>query len=281
MTTSSSHLVENPAMQLYATHRRLNDEHVGRVLSFWWKLLLNIVMFCIPATMSLLLLPVLAITFSYQTSAVRIVLPVAMLLAFAVQIRWATCYPEWPMNRWLVCRLRAAWRTRLDADVMHSNRLDVENGRVAEHVPRDRWAATRLDTAADVMLVSLHRDGITLFGEHAIYEFPSASLIDIHVETVRPKGCFHELHFIVITARTEQGPDEIPIALRDYQFGALRSANRQKQTVEMAAAMSSKITIGSFTDPTKERNEFDQAPHQVDQKRTRSLNPYATPSWLG
>ncbi|MEM0925151.1 MAG: hypothetical protein AAGJ83_03865 [Planctomycetota bacterium] len=254
----------------------LTDSENGGVLSFRWKLLLNFVMVCIPALMSLALLPVAWISASSQNWVISYVLPAAMVIAFAAQIRWAICYPEWPMNLFLTKRLRGVWRRRTKRGDVPSftERLQFDRARMVEWVPRERWSATRLDTAEDVMLICPHANGLTFLGEKAIYDVPSAALIDVHIESVRPKGCFHLLHFAILTARTERAPIEFPIALRDHTFGNLRSSRRFRETLRLVEDIESRRLGDSMSDPFvwKLRNERSSSrPREIK----GTTNPYS------
>ncbi|MEO1616817.1 MAG: hypothetical protein AAFV88_13245, partial [Planctomycetota bacterium] len=178
---------------------------------------------------------------------------------------------EWPLNRSLDRRLRRAWRRRLLAG-WQGRKPNVDSSRMVEYVPRELWTATQLDTAEDVGLLEIDSDSVTFFGEHSVYHFPAASLIDAQLESVRPKGCFHQLHFIVITARTETGPTEFPIALRDYSFGQLASPKRRADTNQICTQIQ---TLRQGFDFSVNDSSMNSSAASVE---SGQVNPYAAPS---
>ena len=172
----------------------------GRVLTLSWKLLLNASLLLIPMIIVGSFAPILALVLWFGSGKTVLAAAIAIPVIFATQIAWAGTYPEWPMNQWLVWRLRRSCRTRATSDHPKDDELDwIESARMVEWVPREHWNATKLDTAADVMLIDVGDGGVTLEGDFASYRFPPASIIDVDVESIRPTGCFHRLHFVVLT----------------------------------------------------------------------------------
>ncbi|MCA9140481.1 MAG: hypothetical protein KDB00_27105 [Planctomycetales bacterium] len=265
----------------------VDDAHRGRVLTLGWKLLLNLSLMIIPVVLAGVFMPLLALVALVGSGKVLLLSAVAIPVAFAAQVSWAGTYPEWPMNQLLVWRLRRSCRRRMCG---RSQQSWIDSARMVEWVPRENWSATKLDTARDVMLIDVSESGVRMEGDFATYTLPCASIIDVEVESIRPKGCFHCLHFVVITVRTEDGPTEFPLAYRDHQLGRLRSTHRMNQTQSLCQQIRNIATGGdfSFIDPEYDRRDrrdpsllrVDQAACKVSQSTGDRMNPYATPRSL-
>ncbi|QEF96085.1 hypothetical protein Mal15_01110 [Stieleria maiorica] len=274
------------ADSMLATVTPVPEPHAGRVLTLGWKLMLNA---------SLLLAPVLMVGFvsplfllsAWVGSGIAL-LPAAVLvpLIIVAQISWAGTYPEWPMNQWLVRRLRRSLRRRRADQEAGAGQLDwIQTARLVEWVPRENWNATMLDTAEDVMLIRVDAFGVAMEGDYSRYRFPPASIIDVGVESVRPAGCFHRLHFVVVTVRTAEGPLEFALAYRDHRLGGLRSRSRWRQTQQLCDDIRSIATGGDFSycdDDVCARSDSQHVgPGGPAGESVRPrLNPYAAPRSL-
>lgn len=266
----------------------LGDDVGGRVLTIGWKLLLNLSLLLIPVMLVGLFVPILGLVAMLGSGKAVTASAIAIPVVFAAQVSWAGTYPEWPMNQLLVWRLRRRCRRRMREQPHNEPPAEwIETARMVEWVPRENWSATKLDTAQDVMLIDVNEAGIRMEGDFASYWFSAASIIDVEVESIRPKGCFHSLHFVVITARTETGPMEFPLAYRDHRLGRLRSQHRQHQTRALCDQIRSIACGGDFgfsdpeyaqriaNDPIRLR--VDTADRSGSHRRENRTNPYATP----
>ena len=240
----------------------LADREAGRVLSLRWKLLLNFSLLMIPAIMVGLFAPIVGLVMWIGSGKTVLAAAIAIPTVFAAQVSWAGTYPEWPMNRWLTWRLRRSCRNRLGD--RHVNWID--SARMVEWVPRDNWGATKLDTAKDVMLIQVDETGVRMEGDFARYHFPPGSIIDVEVDSVRPTGCFHRLHFMVLTVRSIDGPIEFPLAFRDFRLGSLRSRQRLSQTDALCRSIRGIATGGDFSyyGPEGERHARIENGHGID-----------------
>lgn len=269
----------------------LGDEDGGKVLTIGWKLLLNLSLLLIPVMLVGLFVPILGLVAMFGSGKAVTASAIAIPIVFAAQVSWAGTYPEWPMNRLLVWRLRRRCRRRMRKQQHHQPAADwIATARMVEWVPRENWSATKLDTAQDVMLIDVSETRVQMEGDFASYSLPAGSIIDVEVESIRPKGCFHCLHFVVITARTETGPMEFPLAYRDHRLGRLRSHHREHQTRTLCEQIRSIACGGDFgfSDPEfaeridnhAMRLRVDAAVHKESHPRKNRSNPYATPRSL-
>ena len=252
------------------------DGHAGRVLTLRWKLLLNLSLLLIPVMMVGLFVPILGLLALVGSGRAMLVAAVAIPVILAAQVSWAGTYPEWPMNQLLVWRLRRCCRRRMPGRQFNW----VDTARMVEWVPRENWSATKLDTAKDVMLIEINDSGIQMEGDFSSYVFPRASMIDVEVESIRPTGCFHQLHFVVITVRTEAGPMEFPLAYRDHRLGRLRSRHRLHQTRALCQQIRSIATGGDFSYSDPDDGRVLHAGHlrsPIAGPAQPSPNPYAAP----
>ncbi|QDV47369.1 hypothetical protein Enr13x_72780 [Stieleria neptunia] len=280
-----------PTESCLASITPVPEREAGRVLTLGWKLLLNASLLLVPVLMVGLVCPLFALSLWIGSGRALLASAVVLPLVVVAQVSWAGTYPEWPMNQWLVRRLRRSCRSRsrgTDERRLHW----IETARLVEWVPRENWNATKLDTAEDVMLIHVDGRGVEMEGDFSRYRFPAASIIDVHVESVRPTGCFHRLHFVVLTARTEEGPLEFSLAYRDHRLGGLRSRHRQRQTEELCGEIRRIATGGDFSyrDPDLDRPAGDRQLHRdpahvgveapAGQKAAVRLNPYAAPRSL-
>ena len=279
------------------------EREAGRVLTLGWKLLLNASLLLVPVLMVGLVSPLFALSLWVGSGRALLASAVVLPLIVVAQVSWAGTYPEWPMNQLLVRRLRRSCRSRLrgmPAGGQHPQgpveQGPVEQGpepnwietaRLVEWVPRENWNATKLDTAEDVMLIHVDRWGVAMEGDFSRYRFPAASIIDVGVESVRPTGCFHRLHFVVLTVRTADGPLEFSLAYRDHRLGGLRSRHRRRQTEELCGEIRCIATGGDFSyrDPDGDRLMRPDIAHVgVDTPAAQNAavrrNPYAAPRSL-
>nr|WP_143547706.1 hypothetical protein [Rhodopirellula sp. SM50] len=283
------------------------EREAGRVLTLGWKLLLNASLLLVPVLMVGLVSPLFVLSLWVGSGRALLASAVVIPLIVVAQISWAGTYPEWPMNQLLVRRLRRSCRSRsrtrtngaggqhphvpvAQAPVDQGARSHwIETARLVEWVPRENWNATKLDTAEDVMLIHVDDWGVVMEGDFSRYRFPAASIIDVHVESVRPTGCFHRLHFVVLTVRTEDGPLEFALAYRDHRLGGLRSRHRRRQTEALCGEIRRIATGGDFSyrdpdsdrlmhlDPTHVGVDAPAAQQAAAQRGAARLNPYAAP----
>ncbi|MCO8125001.1 hypothetical protein NHH03_24910 [Stieleria sp. TO1_6] len=252
-----------------ATITPIADRDAGQVLSLGWKLFLNACLLLIPTLLVGSLIPVLGVVFWFAPVPALWLLGIGLVLVLVVQVRWATAYPEWPMNRVLVRRLRSVCKSR-------SGQSWIDNARLVEWVPRENWAASKLETAEDVMLIRVSDDGIEMEGDFARYWFPPESIIDVETESVRPAGCVHALHYVILVVRTSDGPQEFPLSYRDLGLGQLSSTRRYRQTIELAHQIRGIARGGDLTygDPAARSHP---AHLQVRPRARSQVNPYAAP----
>ncbi len=237
-------------------------------MSTGWKIWLNLALIALPMLFGLLAAPVVLIGIWLGWGSAPWLLAISLLGVLGGQVMWAGSYPEWPMNLWLLGRLRNACRRR------GCGRW-IETARMVEWVPRQRWTQTRLDTAEDVMLIRVAGHGIEMEGDRFRYHFPPASILDAHVESLRPSGCFHRLHFVTLTVRSERGPREFPLAFRDHRWSELRSSRRRDVTETLCRRVREIATGGDhfFSDP----DWIDPPQRRVAKPKRRLRNPYAAP----
>jgi hypothetical protein len=253
----------------------VGDGSVPRALSLSWKLLLNATLLLAPALVLGLLAPVLGIALWVGSGKAALLAAAGVAVVLAAQILWAGAYPEWPLNQLLLHRLRNRCRPR-QTGVPHDW---IETARMVEWVPRENWAATQLDTAEDVMLIRVNHWGVEMEGDAARYQVPASSIIDVEVESIRPTGCFHWLHFVILTVRGENGPMEFPLSFRDHKLGRLRSSHRQRQAYDLSQMIRAVATGGEMTYRVDIRHEVttQRAYSQTANSAAGSVNPYAAP----
>ena len=150
---------------------------------------------------------------------------------------------------------------------------------MVEWVPRDSWGATRLDTAEYVIFIRVDHHGIEMEGDLSFYHFPPASIIDVETRSIRPTGCFHCLHFVILTVRSQDGPIEVPLSYRDHTMGRLRSRHRRNQTQTLALAIRGIATGGdlTFNAPDDRVRILDAAHLGRIGPNGAEINPYAAP----
>ena len=243
----------------------------GRVLTLPWILASTLLIGLAPAIMTaipLLLLGVLSILMPQLWSTWPIAAGVTgsgLLLAY-----WLAAYPEWPSNRCLHWRLARAVSRRPQEATLVTKEAPL---RMAEWVPRENWTASRLETAADVALIEVDSRGVRMEGDQGRYLFPPESIIDVSVESIRPAGCFHQMHFAVIVARTLEGPQEYPIAYRDHGIATLSTESRKRDAMELCRQIASIARGGDFI-------YRDRSHEMPANPRRRSLNPFAAPQTI-
>ncbi|MEO1526171.1 MAG: hypothetical protein AAFX06_12095 [Planctomycetota bacterium] len=239
----------------------------GRVLSAPWAMATTLFIGIAPAFLTALPLIFLAGLASLAKSVWTTWTVLGGVgMSMSILAFWLLSYPEWPTNRCLHWRLNRVVRRRGKHALVSPNRQT----RMAEWVPRENWRSPRLETAADVMLLRVDRDGVWMEGDRARYHFTPSSLIDVSLQSVRPAGCFHQLHFVVLIVRTDKGPVEYPIAYRDHGLTSLSSHARYIDAAELCQQIAAIATGGDFT--VHPAHESVQRP----QPKQR-LNPFAAP----
>lgn len=246
----------------------LPADDAGRALTLGWKLFLNASLLLMPMLMIGLLIPLIPLAAWFGIRQALTVAASGLVIVLIAQVAWAGNYPEWPMNQILLRRLHRTCKQRQTDDWTHTARM-------VEWVPRENWQTTKLDSAQDVMLIRVTDSGIDLEGDFARYHFPGESIIDVEIESIRPSGCFHRLHFVVVIARTADGPIEFPLAYRDYSWGNLRSQRRLDQTRLLADSIRTIATGGDWT--YAESHQFDDPHATPPPPMNSSKNPYAAP----
>jgi hypothetical protein len=177
------------------------------------------------------------------------------------QIGSVLSYPEWPVNRLVCHRLKRSISSRADRPCW-TNRSDT---RVVELLPRENWQHSSLETADDLMLLHIDKDGVQLEGDIDRYVLTSESILDVQLEEIRPAGWAAPLQLVVIIARTDQGLVELPIAYRDFAFRNLRPSRRREQTIALLDRIAQVAASGLSCPPTRSPSVSDVA----------SDNPYA------
>ncbi|OYP37036.1 hypothetical protein [Rhodopirellula sp. MGV] len=264
-----------------ATITTLN-ERGSRALSLQFTLISNVFLVIVPTALGFVgsLAPLFIAVNVWGSLSVRsflIVLGTSVGVTVCSIAIWATRFPEWPMNQWLDQRLRNRCRKRFQSSPDHSMKFWIDSAPMCEYVRREAMQATlfpKLETASDIALIRIHADGITMEGDRARYSFPAASILGTTIETIRPAGCFHKLHYVHVFVRTEQGTDEFPISLRDCGWGRL-SAKKRRVDAEQLAERINQIATGSeyeLSDPDYAR--------RAQTSPTNSINPYAVAASL-
>ena len=206
----------------------------------------------------------------------------AGVLGIWLAMMWLACqfvtvfvYPEWPMNRWLSSRLRACVSDRTDRRAWATGAAN----RVVELVPRERWNQMLLDTATDLMLIRVDSSGVHMEGDRDRYEIPGESILGVELHSIRPTGWFTDTHMVIIYARTENGPIELPISYRDHEFGCLRNSRRREQALALVDEIN-RIATGGLYGPLGSPNAAESRHPSLPLRDSSisSLNPYAAPS---
>lgn len=249
-----------------------------RVLSFTWNLFGNAIMMAIPLVITAAAVAGgQLVAFSTGIAAIRLILP-SIGLAIGLQVLWLVTFPEWPSNQILSWRLSRAIMRRQKERLSSRNTFEFEKtARMVEWVPRENWMVTRLETAEDIMLIDVSEQGVRMAGDRQSYFFPPASIIDVQAISIRPRGCFHKLHFAVLTIRTEKGPMEFPLSFRDAQLGGLRSAARLRDTMALQHSIETIASGGDFT--YHDVSAYCDQPHETTPPAAKHPfeNPYASP----
>ena len=208
-----------------------------------------------------------------SATAQPVCLVVSILLLLS-QLCLIFLYPEWPINLWLCGRLRRAVLERED----HAGWVSRKQ-RVVELVPRDRWSQSLFETATDLLMIRVNDEGLWLEGDLHRYVLPAGSILSAELQPSRPPGWFTSVNMVVVYARTEDGPVELPIAYRDHSLGGLANSKRRIQAIELADQIN-RIARGS--DPFREDTIDSSSDGMMHVSRGReSNNPYATPASLG
>ena len=254
----------------------VGSPNAGTVLSMRWKLGLNAALVAIPALIVSIELLMVWVGFRVRTPAALLFVALGLLSVTLINVGWVGSFPEWPMNRLLVWRLRRACRARKTSQ---GEKDWLASARVVEWVPRENWGATKLDTAADVMLLRVNDQGVEMEGDSSRYFFPPASIIDVFNESVRPVGCFHRLHYVIVVVRTSSGPMEFPLAYRDHRIGGLRSIRRECAAAGLRESIAD-IAVGSQSSATGWSNGslfVDPSHEEIPKPTLIDRNPYASP----
>ncbi|NNE01009.1 MAG: hypothetical protein HKN47_27145 [Pirellulaceae bacterium] len=192
------------------------------------------------------------------------------VVLLAMQLGLLFVYPEWPVNLLLCRRLRRAIATRSD----RLSWAKQNNARVVELVPRERWRKNSFETATDLLLIRVDASGVLLEGDCDRYEMPADSILNAEFHAFRPPGWITSTNMVVITARTMDGPIEVPISYRDHRYGTLRSSRRRDDAIALVNQINA-IAHGSqfqFSTPLE--------PSNTAARPERSSNPYAAPALL-
>ncbi|QDT12478.1 hypothetical protein [Planctomycetes bacterium K23_9] len=184
----------------------------------------------------------------------------------ALQFCLLCVYPEWPINRSLCRKLRRSVFARIDRPSWTKD----STGRVVELVPREKWRGSHFETATDLMVLHLHCDGLAMEGDRDHYDLPSDSILDAQIEEIRPAGWLAPLPMIVITARTQKGVVELPIAFRDHGLGDLRPSRRRDQAIALVDQINAVASGAVFSS--------DYQTPRVDRWHAQPDNPYAIPT---
>ncbi|KAA5542224.1 hypothetical protein FYK55_15585 [Roseiconus nitratireducens] len=260
----------------------LPPDEAGRVLTFAWKLTSNVLICLIPLTIIAASVPIALVLMRLQPLAATLVAGVLLLTSLGLQVAWAGTYPEWPINRVLRWRLRRAVAHRSAAALAgrRAHRREVRpwpnSAAMVEWLPREKWSVTQLDSAEDVLLIEVTSRGIRMEGDRAYYQVPGSSIIDVQYESVRPAGCLHRLHFVIVVFRTDTGPLEFPITHRDHGLGGLRSEARYQRAMQLYGEISAIAQGGdwSYCDPSHKHG----APRRPTRRSPQQINPYAAPA---
>lgn len=241
-----------------------------QVLTLAWNLLGNSIILATP----LLIIAAAVLTGQViaritSVSGLSTFLP-SLVCAIGIQVAWAGAFPEWPGNQLLAFRMRRLARRRGSRD----------SYRMVEWVPRENWQAVKLETASDLMLIHVSETGVLMEGDRQNYDFPSASIIDASVHSVRPTGCFHAMHYVILTVRTASGPMEFPIAFRDPRLGRLRSSARRREAFELQSRIAAIATGSDFSFSLQDsvaEQDTDRGTEQLPPFASQLANPYAAP----
>lgn len=206
-------------------------------------------------------LGVLAMQWTLASAAMACATIAIALLA--LQCFVVVVYPEWPINGWLCNQLRLAINDR-------TNKPDwvCDDSRVVELVPRERWDRASFETATDLLLIHVDESGVRLEGDCHRYNLPADSILGADLHILRPPGWITSTAMVIIIAKTDQGPIELPISYRDHGYGSLLFSARQSHAIELADAIS-RIAKGDQFQPI----ENDIVPFVLPV----STNPYAAP----
>ena len=232
----------------------------GGVLSLKSKLMFSAMLMLMPLGFLLLALVVLAVERVLLPGRAGMLDPIIVLVAvLGLEVMWARAYPEWPLNQILAWRLRRSLRSRYQCP----DQAWIDSARMVEWVPRENWCASKLDTAQDVMLVRIDNRGLQLEGDRYRIEIPADSILHAQLESTRPGGCFHQLFFINLVVRTQIGPIEIPLSLRDHGLGHLRAASRKRENESLCQSIQNIATANEFalTNPYDGGAIFCDHPH--------------------
>lgn len=204
----------------------------------------------------------------FTTGSPRMLSPAltALLLVLGIgfQVMINRCYPEWPLNHLV--------RRRLKRRLRRCGHLPDKNKHTdlvfAEWIPRDRWQGQHLDNAVDVMFARVEAGNLIMAGDQYHYLIPGASILDVEFQTVTLRGWMTPTHLVILTLRTEEGPIEMPMARRDFEFGSLRPSQRRLLTLQWCDELMSIARGSEYAAPLIARE-----PYATD----RSSNPYHPP----
>ncbi|MCG8650918.1 MAG: hypothetical protein MI861_13855 [Pirellulales bacterium] len=199
---------------------------------------------------------------------IRLALLVVCLSWLSVQLLLVFVYPEWPLNQLLCWRLRQSIQ-------FHANPLvspGVENLRVVELVPRERWRKLALDTATDLMLMRIDERGVWMTGDRREYSLPSESILGAELHSLKPSGWFTPAHMVILVVRTADGPLELPISYRDHGLGSLRSSRRRRQALDLAQRIMRIAKGCQYQPPLSPKLDT------LVQGSRKSDNPYLSPA---
>ena len=204
---------------------------------------------------------------SINTVAATIILLIA-LGWLCLQFALVFMYPEWPLNRLLSLRIYRSVGARPNPLVSPA----ADDVRVVELVPRARWHKLALETATDLMLIRVDKEGVWMSGDRCEYSLPRDSILGAELHRVTPSGWFTATHMVIVCVRTDQGQIELPLAYRDHRLGSLRSSQRRVQAARLLASIL-EIANGHRYQPPIE------PPRSVTSQSQRwSGNPFQAPT---
>ena len=253
----------------YASVTAIDPNEAGRIMSRLALLRHTVMMFLLQTIWLWCLLPSMYLIKDRYPFSMNLLgyIGIAAALSFLVaQIAAVMTYPEWPMNIRMCSRLRHAVQSRSDRSSQYN--WSDDSLRVVELVLRERWNSMALDTATDLLLIHIGSQGVMMEGDCNRYWLPAESIVDVNVESIKPTGWYAQTHMVVIVARTNDGPIELPISYRDHGLGELRNSRRKLHAFELAQRINAIAKGIRLTGPTVPAPKF---------AKTRSSNPYAPP----
>lgn len=231
----------------------LPEEPPGRVLNWFRQVVTLLGITAFHGTLSFvaslcLLLTIRFLFFTSRAGIESILLFVAAVivggLIAATQLMIVCRYEEYPFHLLLARRLRRVIAGRRNPVV----RPNEDGTRFCEIVPQERWNLLRLETASDLVWVRIDNNGVWMEGDRNRYHFGPSSILGAIPQSFTPAGGWTQLHAAMIYVRTPDGPEEIPLIYRDFQFANMKSSERRRQRDAMVNAIC-EIARGSEYEP--------------------------------